>query len=359
MKIKTDKILSFKKMLWSLVIVVATIILFGLIIFFLNLNAKDKDLQNLKINLPLKNNFTDQQAETCDNCLPDILTGELKPEASGYPLAVIVDNHLDARPALGLSQAKLVYEVPVEGGITRYLAIFSSDQEIEAIGPVRSARPYFIDWVEPLSALFVHCGGSPEALVDIIQKDIIDLNEFYNADYFWRDSSRPAPHNVITSSDKLSAYLEKNNLSKASLISWQFKADISPSKQAKEALEINIDYIADSHEVLWLYDQKTGKYIRNLAGEKHEDASGQIISAKTVIIKEVNSEVVDEKLRLKIDSQGEDKAVICFLGKCEEGSWKQTSASARERYYVNGEEVVFLPGNFWIEVVDQEVSYSY
>ena len=88
-------------------------------------------------------------------------------ESEKYPVAVMIDNKYEARPWSGLSYAGLVFEAPVEGGITRFLAVYSSSREIKKIGPVRSIRPYYLDWASGYGALMAHIGGSPAALADI------------------------------------------------------------------------------------------------------------------------------------------------------------------------------------------------
>ena len=94
------------------------------------------------------------------------LTGSLISQDIELPqvYGVMIDNHPEARPQSGLDQAFLVIEAPVEGGISRLLAFFSAEQVLEEIGPVRSARPYFLDWNNELDALYVHVGGSDAAL---------------------------------------------------------------------------------------------------------------------------------------------------------------------------------------------------
>ena len=149
-------------------------------------------------------------ANDCPDCQPRWLDGILVPvnEVNAFPVAVVIDNDVLARPQAGLARASLVYEAPVEGGMTRYLAIFPADIDLEVIGPVRSARPYFVVWAEELRALFVHCGGSPEALARLKADTVYDLNEFYNNAYFWREESdnRSAPHNVLISGTNGRAY---------------------------------------------------------------------------------------------------------------------------------------------------------
>lgn len=360
-KKRAIKLLTFPTIIGPILIAMAVIVLFAVIILDLNLLGSKKESINLEeINFDINNIASnDKDKDNCSNCIYDPLTGNKSEISLGYPLAVIIDNHLDARPALGLSEAKLVYEFPVEGGITRYLAIFSSEQKLKEIGPIRSARPYFIDMLQPLQAVFVHCGGSPESLVNIITRDIIDLNEFYNEDYFWRDESRPEPHNVITSSKKLKKYLDKENLSQVKIEPWLFNHKEDKSESNIISPEILIKYRADRHEVIWKYNAQDKKYVRSLAGEEYRDAEGNLITAKTVIISEYSSKIIDEKLRLKIQTQGEGEAVVCSLGECQKATWKKKSNNDRERYYIKNKELKFPAGNFWIEIVDENTSYTY
>src|SRR5690606_23920743 len=116
-------------------------------------------------------------------------------------VGIMIENHYDARPLSGLADASVVYEAPVEGNYTRFLAVFPEDAEVQKIGPVRSARTYYLDWVsEYPDMLYMHVGGSPDALEKIKTHGIFDFNEFYRGWYYWRDSGRYAPHNVYTSS---------------------------------------------------------------------------------------------------------------------------------------------------------------
>src|SRR5581483_1401572 len=119
------------------------------------------------------------------------------------PFAVVVENHPDARPQSGLSQADVVYEALAEGGITRFLAIFQS-QDVKSIGPVRSARTYFNDWAQEWGAVYAHVGGNSDALALIKAgiPGVSDADQFFNDPYFTRISSRRPPHNTYTSINK-------------------------------------------------------------------------------------------------------------------------------------------------------------
>ncbi|MDD5031801.1 MAG: DUF3048 domain-containing protein [Patescibacteria group bacterium] len=301
-----------------------------------------------------------QPAENvCPNCLPRFLDGYPVPagQENLFPMAVVMDNHPDGRPALGLAEANLVYEAEAEGGITRYLAFFASGADIEKIGPIRSARPYFIDWTKEISALFVHCGGSPEALTKIYKENIFDFNEFYQGSYFWRDEEKPGPYNIFTSSANLEKYLESKNLTEGKFLSWQFKEE---APVGAEPEDIAIDYKSPSFTVKWKYDKVNNEYIRYLAGEIQLDGNNEKeIRAKNIIIQYEKAEVLDRELRLKIETLGSGKAVICLDGGCQEGEWRKESLAARTRYYIGGEEVKFNPGKIWIEIVRPELEIVY
>jgi len=117
------------------------------------------------------------------------------------PYAVPIDNHIDAPAPAGLEEASIIYEVVVEGEITRFLAIIGSDVSASQIGPVRSLRPFFIALAEEWDAVTFHAGGSPDALELLKTSPLVSVNEI-SADgiYFWRDSNSDAPHNLYTSS---------------------------------------------------------------------------------------------------------------------------------------------------------------
>lgn len=277
-----------------------------------------------------------------------------------FPLAIMIDNHSKARPPSGIDKANLVFEAEVEGGITRYLAIFASRDEIPEIGPIRSARPYFIDWVHEFSALYAHVGGSPEALVKIKQDNIFDINEFYNEHYFWRSNHFDRPHNVFTSSEKLRKYIREKKSKDASreekgnFFPWKFKDDKSKDKLASSS-KISIKFKLDAYAVDWVFDKENNNYIRYQNKKPHYVRSGEIINAKNIVIEYADATVIDDKLRLKMEVGGEGKALICLDGECREARWKKKTKASKTRYYIDGEEVEFNRGTTWVEVLRPEI----
>lgn len=299
-------------------------------------------------------------SNNCENCIQRFIDGVyVNPGMENlYPVAVIIDNHPDARPPFGLSKANLVYESEVEGRITRYMAVFAGGEEISKIGPVRSARPYSVDLVHELSALFVHCGGSPEALVKIDKDGIFDFNEFYQGSYFWRDKDKNAPHNIFISSNNLYEYLDNKNFRNGKFLSWKFN-EKEIKKDNPSNFEIAIDFQSSNFSIIWKYDIINNEYIRYLGGELHEDADGEKITAKNIIIQYIGSEIIDDKLRLKMDVVGSGDALVCLGGECIKGGWEKSSSASRTRYYIENNEVIFNPGKTWVEIVNPEYSVDY
>lgn len=299
----------------------------------------------------------------CKNCDRRYIDGVFvqNGEENVYPVAVIIDNHIDSRPPASLSKANLVYEAEAEGGITRYLAIFATRENIKKIGPVRSARPYFIDFAKELSALFVHCGGSPKALVKISKDNIFGLNEFYNDLYFWRDKNRPAPHNIFTSTELLNKYIENQNYDLGKFLSWKFKDEnLQDNNGSKLDREITINFKYQNFVVKWKYDMINNEYLRYLNGIIHRDEDGGEIRVKNIVIQKSETKVIDKELRLEIKTIGQGDSIICLDGFCEQGEWRKNNPSSRTRYYYkDNNEVIFNAGKIWIEVVSPELRIEY
>ncbi|MBI5037918.1 MAG: DUF3048 domain-containing protein [Candidatus Kerfeldbacteria bacterium] len=283
-------------------------------------------------------------------------------DANRFPLAVIIENLTVARPQSGLAYAQVVYEALAEGGITRFLAIFTGDSPAK-IGPVRSARPYFIDWVLEYGALFVHAGGSPKAIADIQSEDVFDLNQFYNAQYFFRDYSRnvASEHTLYTDGEKLAFALRDLEAdAEGDYDTWKFKDDNAPDAQPTETKTISINFSSFSYSVEYTYDWEQNDYVRFMAGEAHLDADGSPIRPRNVIVMKVKTSLADEQ-RLDMDTIGEGEAIVFRDGSAVTGTWKKEKRDGRTYFYdATGAEIKLNAGSTWIEVVptDREVTYN-
>ncbi|MFH1193865.1 MAG: DUF3048 domain-containing protein [bacterium] len=278
-----------------------------------------------------------------------------KGETEKYPVAVMIDNKFEARPQSGISFAGLVFEAPVEGGITRFMAIFSTDKKLEKVGPVRSVRPYYIDWASEFSAFLMHIGGSPEAL-DIIASnpDIKKLNLDGNGEYFWRAADRYAPHNAYTSSEKFdlirSAKLDSQDLK---FLPWKFKDDAAEEARG-DAKKITIDYSPyDNYDASWEYDRLKNVYVRQDKNGAFKTLEDSLILAKNIAVVETDITIIDEVSRRHIVTIGGGNALIFQDGKKIEGKWEKKDQGSRLRFYDgSGKEIEFDRGTTWVEVVD-------
>lgn len=281
------------------------------------------------------------------------LDGVPVPEGTPEPdyFAVAIDNIAEALPQSGVAKAPLVIEAPVEGGLTRLFAIFPSDATVEKLGPVRSARPYFVDWADEYGAMFVHVGGSPEALEKLKGSDVRDLNEFFNGKYFWRDTARRAPHNTYVSSEKLAAALAARPRKDGPLSPWKFKEDMPPEDRPTDQFEVAIGE-QGKWRVRWRYDRDANAYSRILAAGPQKDADGTPILAKNVLVQFATVRVLDSLGRRKIDTASGGEAMALLDGRLVAGTWKRNKADGRTRFYDSADnELSINAGVTWIEVV--------
>lgn len=278
-------------------------------------------------------------------------------EAERFPAltAVMIENHPEARPLAGLSKASIVYEAPVEAMFTRFMAIFPADQEVFKAGPVRSARPYYLDWLSEYGRImYMHVGGSPEALNLIRKRQVFDWDQYFHGNSFWRSADRFAPHNVYTSDDLWKKAWADNAPAAASreLESWNF-TNIKPCLE--ECVRgVSINFLAPSYLVEWKYDEEKNNYVRYQAGAPHRDQDGTQIVADTIIVQRVDYRVLDTVGRLKIDTIGDGEVLVFRDGFAVKGIWKKNSFAERTQWLVgNGRSLELKSGKIWIEVVPE------
>ncbi len=296
-------------------------------------------------------------AETHDDFPRHPLTGEkLAEEMKDVPqvYGVMIENSADAWPLSGVEDAFLVIEAPVEGNIPRFLAFFSDEQSVERIGPVRSARPYYLDWAEEFSSLYVHVGGSPQALSLLAANESLsDLNEFYQGEYFWRDHTRYAPHNAYTSTELLAQGAQEMKMTMPMYDAWMFTDDAVLDDRGQESASLNWSD-GSLYDVAWRYQQEENVYLRMQGKQEVTSADGDNVDAANIIVLETDIEVIDAVGRRSIETLGEGKAIVFQNGTHIDATWKKNDASERSRFYdrETGEEISFVAGKSWIEVVD-------
>jgi len=272
---------------------------------------------------------------------------------------MMIDNHPDARPQYGLLDASVVYEAPVEGGITRYFAIFDASREVVKAGPVRSARPYFIDWIREYGvAPYVHSGGSPEALSILANDDEVwDANEFSRGQYFWRGKETLAPHNLYTSSTLWNALIDRYGeyFPTRPWAGWAFDTSSSITALPMSTSSLTIPF-APGYTVTWKYNDTLHRYLRFINDKQHFDPSGKPVVADTVVVQTVSMKTLDDVGRKEIQTVGSGPAVVYVKGREIPAVWSKASPAERTRYMnAASQDVRFTPGVTWVEVVPKDV----
>ncbi len=283
-------------------------------------------------------------------------------KAARHPLAIVIENHTQARPQVGLDKASIVYEAITEGGITRFLAVYGP-YDAEKVGPVRSARTYFIDWLSEFNAYFGHVGGNYDALEKIKTDKILDLDQFaLGTAAYWREpeKGKATEHTMFTTTEKLyQAAKDKKYPEKSDFRALEFKEPLELALR-KEGQKITINFSSEEYRVTWTYDATSNKYLREMAGLPHKDkTSGAQLASSNVIIQQMErweSPTVINETGWAMKTIGSDKAMIFSQGKQITGTWKKTDRTSRTIFYDDkGKEISFIPGQFWIEIVPPDI----
>ncbi len=292
--------------------------------------------------------------------VPRLLDGS--PVARGQeaqrPWAFMMDNQLDARPALGLSQANVVIEAPVEGGITRFLALFDPSTSSTSIGAIRSARPYFIEWAESWKAVFAHVGGSPEALdklTRIPSTTLLDVNEMTQGESAYRrDPNRPSPHQVVTSVERFSGFLEASGTSTTtSFSSWRYRAPRAATSTV-DVPSVRIPY-GGGYSVRWVFDAGVGMYKRL---QSIKPISATPLFASNVVVLKTEAKILDDKGRLKLKTIGSGDLVLYRDGKKYLGRWRRSMGEVMRFTSNEGIDLELAPGTTWIQVTTDDTTFA-
>lgn len=292
------------------------------------------------------------------------LTGvPVAPEvAAQHPIAVIIDDHRDARPQAGLSEAAVVWHAPAEGGIPRYLAIFQESLPT-LVGPVRSARQYFIEWAAETRALFVHVGGSPEALATLRSEGggqlVYAVDEFsHGGGYLWRTADRSVPHNLYTDGQRLRALAAVAGATDRVLDpAWRFGPG-TPLSRRPLGGSIEVAYRVNT--IRYDYDRASNTYPRTVTGEPDgqvDAGTGRRVAPSNVVIMLVEFAPLrdghPEKGRLEADVIGSGSAWIATGGRTIEGRWRKASTIGSTRFFdTNGRPVALNPGQTFVQVLE-------
>ncbi len=281
------------------------------------------------------------------------LTGDKVPDQGFTTMpvtAIMIENSPSARPQSGIKEAGVVFEAIAEGGITRYLTLHQQDKP-QMIGPVRSVRPYFVDWLTPYNASVVHVGGSAAALAQVRNGTYRDLDQFFNPAYFWRATDRYAPHNVYTSFAKLDALNGAKGYTSSQFVGMM-RTDPHPSAKP-DASQIAINFSSSLYNTSYTYDPATNHYNRFLAGAPHLDREeGQITPSVVIAMKVDENTIMQDGYREAIATLGTGQAIIFQNGTAQTVTWHKEKPSTQLTFTdTNGNEVALVRGQTWIAAV--------
>jgi hypothetical protein len=276
--------------------------------------------------------------------------------------AVMIENSLQARPQSGLGEAGVVFEALAEGGITRFVALYEEETP-SSIGPVRSARPYFIDWMLPFDAAYAHDGGSPTGLADITADNVRDMNEQYNGSSYFRISSRESPHNLYTNMTLLQSLETAKGWTSSTFTGFPRKA-AAPSK-TPTATTINMNISGSDYDVFYKYNPATNTYERSEGGGVQIDAdTGQQINPNVVISMVVpwTDGALDTSDAYYTDYSdiGTGQATIFQDGTVTVGTWSKSSPTSQIQFLNgSGQPIALDPGQTWITAIGSASELGY
>jgi hypothetical protein len=288
------------------------------------------------------------------------LTGmEVSPEVNKRPVTgIMIENSPDARPQSGLKDAGVVFEAVAEGGITRFLALYQEARP-DYIGPVRSARPYYLEWLAPFDASYAHVGGSPDALATIKALGLRDLDQFANSGAYQRVSNRFAPHNVYTSMDKMDELNNKKGFNTSTFEGFARKPD-KPPDVPPSARVINLNISSSLYNVHYDYDRASNTYKRVLGGKPHTDERSKAQLAPKVVIALVTQKgLASDRLHTTYQTVGQGKMYVFQDGVLTEGTWAKSSAKAQFAFTdASGAPIKLNAGQTWLTHVAANTDVS-
>jgi len=307
------------------------------------------------------------------------------------PLAVMIENHAEARPQSGLSSADVVYEAVAEGGITRFMGVFYCGIAAASVNlaPVRSARTYFLPWVLEYDAAYNHVGGAgvcddptvdirAKALCQIDQYKIKDMDQFgISFPTCYRNPDRldhpvATEHTMVCVTDKLLKIAAERGWTNVdasgvswdkNFTSWKFKDD---AKDNDRGASFSASFTAwkgySDYSVKWVYDKVANVYKRFNGGAPHMDLeTKQQLTAKNIIVLFADETgPVDEHGHLLYDNIGSGPGLLYQDGKNIKITWKKLNRNTRTQFFdASGKEISFNRGQIWIEMLPTGTPISY
>lgn len=295
------------------------------------------------------------------------------------PIAFMIDNNVNAQPQSSLNKAYLVYEIIVEGGETRLMALFKGvdvSKEDVTVGPIRSARHYFIDYALENDAIYAHLGQSPQAESYIKNFNVADINgQIYDtgkartsSSLYWREKSKKAPHNAYTSIKSILEICKKQNYkttsNKESVLNYVAEEVKLEETNAKVANSVTIPY-GTNHTAKYVYNEETGRYTRYSKGKKQiDEATGEDVTTKNIIVSLIKNTTLDDgedKGRQDLSNFTNADGYYITNGKAIRITCKKQFVGGQTQYIdENGNEINVNDGNTWINIcpIDAQITFE-
>lgn len=271
--------------------------------------------------------------------------------------AIMIENSIFARPQSGIKDAGVVFEAIAEGGITRIATLHQEDRP-GLIGPVRSLRPYYLDWIAPFDASIAHVGGSNNALLTVRNGTFKDIDQFFNGNYYWRATDRAAPHNVYTNFDKLDALNQSKGYTSSSFTGWPRKIETPATTTASH---IDIPVSSADYNVAYDYEAGSNSYVRFLGGAPSVDREGGQVKPKVVIVLKIPMTLgFEDGYREQMTTTGTGEAYIFQDGTVTDGIWRKDGQRNQLLFYDKNARTINLdPGQTWVTVVTPDKAVAW
>jgi hypothetical protein len=279
------------------------------------------------------------------------LTGELA-EGGLVPdrpaLAVKIENYPDARPQAGLQSADIIYEEPVEGGITRFIAVYQCRDDTR-VGPVRSARTVDPQVLGQLGVpILAYSGGAPGVLKALEDADLVTLDESSAGGAFVRDEGREAPHNLYASTAKLHGIAHSTQGPPAPLFTYADELTL----RSRRATSVHLPFSSTYADVWWSWDRQLGEWVRAHGEVPHTVESGGPVSADNVVVQIVEMTIPDGRLTPELQMTGSGRAYVFRDGRMVVGRWERPTLGDVTIFVTkDGTEIPLAPGRTWVELL--------
>ena len=273
------------------------------------------------------------------------------------PIAIMVDNDdKNARPHAGLDEAYLVYELLIEGGSTRFMALYRG-ADTEKIGPIRSSRHYYLDYVMENDAIYTHFGWSPKAMQDISAFGIDKINGVLGTDedIFWREKKFKGDwHSAYTSIENIKnkAQSKKMKFKTKRQNAIKYADSYIDLDTENTAVEVTLRY-SQKYTTGYIYNAEKETYEKTIDGQAHIMQSGNPFEVKNIIVQLIpDSALGDGSDRRNIDTTGSGKGYYITGGEYEEITWSKSSRTDNTVYKkADGTELLISPGKTVINII--------